>query len=110
MGAINMNVPFVIMLSFAAIAFIISAIGKGRVSLFVGVIGLWLCICFLMALPFGGAARVAAFRVSPDSADYQPHLAGIKDYLKEIAPVRLATVGISLALCVLVLIRGRPRY
>jgi len=104
-----MNIPLILVLCIAAVALATSLFSRSKVILPAGLITVWLCICYMLLIPFTGAFRIAIASVDSRSSALMEVGMALNIFLNEVGPARWAIAFLSLALVLVALGRtNRP--
>lgn len=102
-----MNAPMIVVLVVATIALIACLASRSKLILAIGLITVWLCICYMLLIPFTGAMRIAVMPIDGGSPAYPVVVTALATLLNEVVPARLATAFLSLALVLVAIVKLR---
>jgi len=102
-----MNAPMIVVLATAVIALIVCLASRSKAALVSGLLTVWLCICYILLIPFTSAMHIATMPVDGSSPAYPTVVTALATLLNEVVPARLAIAFLSLALVFVVLVKLR---
>ncbi|MEI2456855.1 MULTISPECIES: hypothetical protein [Lysobacter] len=102
-----MNAPLILVLGMAAIALAVCLLARNVTALAAGLVTIWLCICYMLLIPFTGAMRIAIASVDPHSSAFMAVGTALTILLNEVTPARWAIAFLSLALVLVAWVRSR---
>lgn len=100
-----MNLPMILVLVFGGLALAVSAFSRNRGVFIAGMFAAWLCICYMLLIPFTGAARMVIMSVDASSHAYVITGNALNRLLNEVVPARLAVAAFSLVMVLLISFR-----
>lgn len=104
-----MNIPLFVVISIGVAALIACLTSNRRAVLAVGLLVLWLCVCYMLLIPFVGAVRIALAPVDATSSAYIVVGEALNVVLQELTPARLAVAGFSLAIAAIAFVRSNKK-
>lgn len=102
-----MNAPMIVVLVIATIALIVCLVSRSKFILVAGLFTVWLCICYMLLIPFTSAMRIAVMPIDGGSPAYPVVVSALVTLLNEVVPARLATAFLSFALVLVAIVKLR---
>ena len=104
-----MNIPLFVVIGIGVAAMIACLTSNRRAVLAVGLSMLWLCLCYMLLIPFVGAVRIALAPVDANSPAYIVAGNALNAALQELTPARFAIAGFSLTIAAIAYVKSNKK-